>query len=126
MDPIGIAQPITVSPQPAAPVLPLTPAPGAGSSAQNAMPAIGGNAAEDSFDAEAAERQRLAVIQHAAQEIANVYVVSDTKFTIFKDSTGQYITRFTSLRDGKVTYIPEPSLFKLSGSDTQPLLKIHV
>ena len=42
----------------------------------------------------------------------DVYAVSDMRFTIYKDSSGQYITRYTSLRDGKVTYIPEPALLQ--------------
>ena len=73
------------------------------------------------------ERKREAAVRHSAQQLANVYVVSDLRFTIFKDSTGQYITRFTSLRDGKVTYIPEPSLLSQthsSGGNAQ-LLQIE-
>lgn len=68
------------------------------------------------FDAGLAEHKRYEAVRKAAGGVANVYVVSDRRFTIFKDSTGQYITRFTSLRDGKVTYIPEPDLIKMSGS----------
>ena len=74
------------------------------------------NAQSDTMpDATVIEPQRQAAVQRAAQQLANVYVVSDLRFTIFKDSTGQYITRFTSLRDGKVTYIPEPSLLAQAG-----------
>ncbi len=74
----------------------------------------------------AAERRRLEAVQKAAQEIANTFVVSDKTFTIFKDITGQYITRFTSLRDGKVTYIPEPELLRPSSNSAPdvPLLDI--
>ncbi|MES2984040.1 MAG: hypothetical protein V4735_02505 [Pseudomonadota bacterium] len=43
----------------------------------------------------------------------DVYAVTDTSFTIFKDESGQYITRYTSLRDGRVTYVPEPKLLQL-------------
>lgn len=59
------------------------------------------------------EEQRQKSIEEAAQAIVNdIYAVSDTKFTIFKDASGQYITRITSLRDGKVTYIPEPEVLQ--------------
>lgn len=67
------------------------------------------------FDEQLAQAQRLQAVQNVSQQIADTFVVSDRTFTIFKDATGQYITRFTSLRDGKVTYIPEPNLFRIGG-----------
>jgi hypothetical protein len=54
------------------------------------------------------EQQRLERVQRAASMLQETYAVSDTSFSIYKDGTGQYITRFVNLRDGKVTYIPEP------------------
>jgi hypothetical protein len=45
-------------------------------------------------------------------------VLGDTEFAIFKDQSGQLITRFRNKVDGKVTYIPQPSLFTLGGSST--------
>jgi len=61
-----------------------------------------------------AQDARLAEVQKAAQVIqANYYVVSDVTFTIFKDSVGDYVTRYTSLKDGKVTYYPQKSLLEL-------------
>jgi len=85
--------------------------------------------AQASYNAQAADQARFQAAQQMAQHvaIANPYVVGDQAFTIFKDSTGQYITRYTSLRDGKVTYIPEPTLFKMhsdSGGESPPLLNI--
>lgn len=68
------------------------------------------------FDAAAAEHRRFEAVQRAARNVANLFVVSDRRFTIFKDSSGQYITRFTSLRDGQVTYIPEPELLRQGGN----------
>jgi hypothetical protein len=57
------------------------------------------------------EVKREAAVYRAAESFfKDVYAVSDTTFTIFKDTSGQYITRYTSLRDGKVTYIPEPDM----------------
>jgi len=78
----------------------------------------GSTAVADTKAAEiATEVQRLERLQQAAENVfKDVYAVSDTKFSIFKDLTGQYITRFTNLRDGKVTYIPEPQLLKRSAS----------
>lgn len=67
------------------------------------------------FDPQVAEQQRFQTVQRLSQQVADVFVVSDRTFTIFKDVSGQYVTRFTSLRDGKVTYIPEPNLFRLGG-----------
>lgn len=123
MDAIGIKQTVAIQ----------TPAPaprisGAGS-ASSADIVIGGNAAEiPVINPQSVEEKRFEAVQRLSQNIANSYVVSDKTFSIFKDSTGQYITRFTSLRDGKVTYIPEPSLFKLGGgadAEPQPVLNIN-
>lgn len=61
-------------------------------------------------DVTKSEQQRLDTVIRAATQFRNVYAVSDTTFTIFKDSTGQFVTRFTSLKDGSVTYIPEPDI----------------
>lgn len=57
--------------------------------------------------------RRYEKVARAAQSFfQDVYAVSDTTFTIYKDSSGQYITRITSLRDGHVTYLPEPQLLQ--------------
>lgn len=56
------------------------------------------------------QRRAEAVYRAAESFFKDVYAVSDTRFSIFKDSSGQYITRYTSLRDGRVTYIPEPDM----------------
>jgi len=50
----------------------------------------------------------------AAQALKNTYAVSDSRFTIFKDVAGDYVTRFTSLRDGSVKYYPQKTLFELA------------
>ena len=64
-------------------------------------------------DAGGVEDKRVAQLTRAAANFfKDVYAVSDTTFTIFKDSTGQYVTRFYNLRDGKVTYIPEPKMMQ--------------
>lgn len=64
---------------------------------------------------EAAEAKRYEAVRDAASNVADPYVVGDQSFSIYKDVNGQYITRFTSLRDGKVTYIPEPDLLNIGG-----------
>lgn len=59
------------------------------------------------------EQKRADAVQRASQSIQRDYfAVNDTTFSIFKDASGQYVTRFTSLRDGRVTYIPEPKIFE--------------
>lgn len=63
--------------------------------------------------AKSAEDVRYEQVVRAAQNfVANSYPVGDKTFTIYKDSSGQYITRYKSLRDGRVTYIPEPRLLR--------------
>lgn len=112
-----------------APPLVINTAPAVASPAPVAVkPAASFVQQEDSvpYDAQQAEQQRLQAVQSASQAVADVFVVSDRTFTIFKDSSGQYITRFTSLRDGKVTYIPEPNLFRLGGESERSSVKIRV
>jgi hypothetical protein len=62
------------------------------------------------------------VIKDASQQ----YAISDQTFTIFKDSSGKYITRYTSLRDGSVTYVPEATLVKSLPSSQIDKSKISV
>jgi hypothetical protein len=67
------------------------------------------------------EKQRYERVAAAAQNyVANLYPVGDKKFSIYKDASGQYITRYVSLIDGKVTVIPEPRLLA-SGSTSGAL-----
>ena len=62
---------------------------------------------------ETAEDARFQEVQKAAQVVQNnYYVVSDVRFTIFKDIAGDYVTRFTSLKDGHVTYYPQKTLLE--------------
>lgn len=68
---------------------------------------------EDTIDLNVAEQRRAEAVQEAAQTFrSDFFAVSDTTFSIYKDTSGQYITRFTSLRDGRVTYIPEPDMLQ--------------
>ena len=61
------------------------------------------------------EEQRQAQVHRAAKAFNDFFPVNDVVFTIYKDSSGQYVTRFTNLRDGKVTYMPEPDLYNFMG-----------
>lgn len=72
-----------------------------------------------------AKRQNL--VQRAAERIRDLYPLGSTVFVIFKDSSGQLITRFTDLRSGKVTYIPEPNILAYDGgasADSEGLVRI--
>lgn len=51
-------------------------------------------------------------IKQAALSFKDFYALSDQKFSIFKDATGQYITRYVSLHDSSITYVPAPVLMK--------------
>lgn len=67
----------------------------------------------DTIDLDLTEQKRAEAVERAAQSFfSDFFAVSDTTFSIYKDTSGQYITRFTSLRDGRVTYIPEPDLLR--------------
>jgi len=61
-----------------------------------------------------AEQRRYEQVATASKSLArDFYPVSDKTFTIFKDASGVYITRYMSLRDGRVTYVPEPKLLQM-------------
>lgn len=62
------------------------------------------------------ESLRLAMVNEGARNyVGDKFAVSDVTFTIIKDPySGEYITRFRSLRDGTVTYIPEQEVMTYS------------
>ncbi len=63
--------------------------------------------------ADAVFDKRYEQLMRAAQSFfRDTFVVSDKTFAIFKDASGQYVTRYKSLRDGRVTYIPEQRLLQ--------------
>lgn len=67
----------------------------------------------ENIDIKMVDQKRMDTIRNALrQAFASSYVVSDKSFTIYKDMTGQYITRFTNLKDGTVTYVPEPEILR--------------
>ena len=75
----------------------------------------------------AAEKLRVEDLTRAAQNYqVDPYVVSDRSFTIYKDTTGQYVVRYRSLRDGKITYVPEPAIlpYQIQSSGRGSLIEI--
>ncbi|TAF14749.1 MAG: hypothetical protein EAZ74_03180 [Alphaproteobacteria bacterium] len=64
------------------------------------------------------DQKRLHDLEQVVQDpkVRDIYVVGDSRFTIFKDMQGRFITRVTSLRDGTVTYIPEGDIMKFSAT----------
>lgn len=85
-------------------------------------------AAVENIDVRQLDQKKLETMRDALQRaFANSYVVSDRSFTIYKDMSGQYITRFTNLRDGSVTYIPEPEVLKyFAGGNDSGFLQVSV
>jgi hypothetical protein len=69
--------------------------------------------AVENIDIKMVDQKRMEAMRDALRKaFSSSYVVSDRSFTIYKDMTGQYITRFTNLKDGTVTYVPEPEIMK--------------
>lgn len=91
-------------------------------------PAHADKANQDQYNVSSDEGRRAKVEMAARDFIANAYVVSDHSVTIFKDSTGQFITRLRNLKDGRVSYYPEPDMLRMSvpsyGGDVK-MLKIN-
>ena len=121
MDALGslkpvVSQPATVRP---APVLPS-------SSANASLPSIqlGEGSALMGLDADAAEQRRIDLLANAARSAPQP--LGSQVFTMFKDATGQYITRFRDTNTGKVVYIPEPKLLRMSGNSGSSALNIKV
>lgn len=75
--------------------------------------------AVDQADLSQMDEQRLADIKRIIEKnsFKDTFAVRDTSFTIFKDTQGQYITRFTSLRDGSVTYVQEKEIVAAEGNN---------
>jgi hypothetical protein len=75
--------------------------------------------AVENIDLRRTEEQRMKDIMQVIkrEEFRQYFAVSDRTFTIYKDINGQMITRFTSLRDVSVTYVPEPDILNFAGKD---------
>jgi hypothetical protein len=70
---------------------------------------------------------RESAVREAALSFKNTYAISDQSFSIFKDASGKYITRYVSLRDGTITYVPEPTLQRhiQPATEAAPQIAIH-
>lgn len=57
------------------------------------------------------EESRRELLEKAAENYKSNLGSSNVRFTIYKDpATGQFVTRYTNLSDGSVTYVPEQDL----------------
>ncbi len=114
MEAIGNIKPVAIRvPQPAQTVLP-------DHSQAVPLPVLGGG--DSGFDGKSAEELRFERLKQAARNVPQP--LGSQSFTLFKDTTGQVITRFRDINSGRVTYIPEPNLLTLAGSGSQALLNI--
>lgn len=69
---------------------------------------------------------RFEVIKRVATQTF-AYPLGNSSFTIYKDKSGQFITRTTDKSTGQVSYYPEPELLKnFSGSTSGVLLETKV
>jgi hypothetical protein len=75
---------------------------------------LGGTAADLDLQASAVEAKRIDILMNAARNAPQP--LGSQVFTMFKDATGQMITRFRDQNTGKVTYIPEPDLLSMTSS----------
>ncbi|MDX2112442.1 MAG: hypothetical protein SFW63_01725 [Alphaproteobacteria bacterium] len=121
MDVLGTIKPAATTPMPvkASAVLP------AASSAQSIqLPQR--NLETVQYDAKVADAKRQEAVANAARNAPQP--LGSQVFTMFKDSTGQIVTRFRDTNSGKVTYIPEPQLLRMAGntSGSESLLNIKV
>lgn len=123
MDALGaikpvVSQPVTVR---SAPVLPSPSA----STSQPSIPLGGGGADQQvGFDAQSTDQKRFESLKRAASSVP--MPLGSMKFTMYKNGDGTIITRFTDTSTGKVTYIPEQDVFKLSASTGQSLVDLKV
>lgn len=71
------------------------------------------------------EKQRLDTVVKGAHAFKNTLGAGGMTFTIFKDGSGQFITRFTNKMTGAVTYVPEPNVLKFMENTTSSLLEVN-
>jgi hypothetical protein len=71
------------------------------------------------------EKQRLDTVVKGAQSFQKTLGPSGTTFTIFKDASGQFITRFTNRTTGAVTYVPEPNLLNLAETSSTAMVEVQ-
>lgn len=116
---IGL-KPVTI---PSYPAVPAQPAQAPAAAIPAPQPAVDLPATVD-VQVAAAEQKRYDAVKKASQSAPNVYPLGDRTFTIFKDSAGQYVTRYYSQRTGQVSYVPEPETLKQSSAYNLPVVSI--
>ena len=86
-------------------------------------------AKNEKVDVQLTDEERYERLKRNARDyVRDMFAVSDMTFSIFKDASGQFITRTTSLRDGSVKYIPEPDMMQyMAGrqAEREALLEIR-
>ncbi len=100
---------------PALPAVPRVAAVPAGNTPALPAPRIDAAPQPEAVDARLFDQKRFEVVQKAAEQIANANVLGSTTFVVFRDISGQAITRFRDTHTGKVTYIPEPDMLRKNG-----------
>ncbi|MFW0777618.1 MAG: hypothetical protein ACN2B6_07870 [Rickettsiales bacterium] len=103
MDALGSIKPVVSSPKPVKADAVI-----AKPTQAQSLPNIGGG--QSGYDAQAADAKRQEVLVKAARNAPQP--LGSQVFTMFKDTTGQMVTRFRDTNSGKVTYIPEPELLR--------------
>lgn len=112
MDALGSIKPVVSQPVVARPA----PAPSA-PSAPSSQPAVkigGGGGADQQigFDALATDQKFYEALKSAAADVPQP--LGSQVFTMYKNGSGQTITRFRDLNTGKVTYIPAENVFDMA------------
>lgn len=119
MDALGTIKPVVTTPSPvkSAPVLPAP--------SQSKATVVLPNEVER-YDSGQAEARRLEALANAARNAPQP--LGSQVFTMFKDSSGQMVTRFRDTNSGKVTYIPEPQLLRMAANTggSQSVVNIRV
>lgn len=109
-------------------VIPRQPASGAGAPVvalpkPDSQPVLPRNTTSDN---QAAEPNKPLI--KLADSIANPHILGNDTVIVYTGADGKLITRYKNKEDGKVVYIPEPSLYQISGnssaSSTSSTLKI--
>ncbi len=119
MDAIGnTIQPIVSWPLPA-PVAAVAPTSPKISASAVMIPAT--ELGQMSFDPKLVEQKRLDTLTNAARNAPQP--LGSQTFTMFKDASGQIVTRFRDANTGKVTYMPEPNLLRAGGSSA-PVVRL--
>lgn len=109
MDALGsikpvVSQPVAARPAPAVPVHSATPTP--------SIPLGGGADQQVEFSVQGTDEKFFEALKSAAADVPQP--LGSQFFTMYKNGSGQIITRFRDLNTGKVTYIPAENVFDMA------------